>query len=99
NRRYLHSFPTRRSSDLKGFMDSIAGKFDIDWSKEDLNRVTKTITKRYNAEIHSQSSIEGLLELKDAENIAADDIKEIRLYTFDVDRKSTRLNSSHVSIS
>lgn len=68
----------------KGFMDSIAGKFDIDWSKEDLNRVTKTITKRYNAEIHSQSSIEGLLELKDAENIAADDIKEIRLYTFDV---------------
>lgn len=68
----------------KGFMDSIAGKFDIDWSKEDLNRVTKTITKRYNAEIHSQSSIEGLLELKDAENIDADDIKEIRLYTFDV---------------
>ncbi|GMR70354.1 MmgE/PrpD family protein [Aerococcus viridans] len=68
----------------KGFMDSIAGKFDIDWSKEDLNRVTKTITKRYNAEIHSQSSIEGLLELKDAEKIAADDIKEIRLYTFDV---------------
>lgn len=68
----------------KGFMDSIAGKFDIDWLKEDLNRVTKTITKRYNAEIHSQSSIEGLLELKDAENIAADDIKEIRLYTFDV---------------
>ena len=68
----------------KGFMDSIAGKFDIDWSKEDLNRVTKTITKRYNAEIHSQSSIECLLELKDAENIAADDIKEIRLYTFDV---------------
>lgn len=68
----------------KGFMDSIAGKFDIDWSKEDLNRVTKAITKRYNAEIHSQSSIEGLLELKDAENIAADDIKEIRLYTFDV---------------
>src|SRR5699024_6608128 len=68
----------------KGFMDSIAGKFDIDWSKEDLNRVTKIITERYNDEIHSQTSIEGLLELKDAENIAADDIKEIRLYTFDV---------------
>lgn len=68
----------------KGFMDTIAGHFDIDWAKEDLNRVTNTITKRYNAEIHSQSSIEGLLELKAAENIAADDIKEIRLYTFDV---------------
>ncbi len=68
----------------KGFMDTIAGHFDIDWTKEDLNRVTNTITKRYNAEIHSQSSIEGLLELKAAENIAADDIKEIRLYTFDV---------------
>ena len=48
----------------KGFMDTIAGKFEIDWSKEDLERVTHTILKKYNAEIHSQSSIEGILELK-----------------------------------
>jgi len=68
----------------KGFMDSIAGSFEIDWTKEDLERVRDTIIKRYNAEIHSQSSIEGLLELKDKEKVDAADIKEIRLYTFDV---------------
>jgi len=35
----------------KGFMDAIAGPFEIDWSKEDLERVTRTILKQYNAEI------------------------------------------------
>lgn len=68
----------------KGFMDTIAGKFELDWSKEDLERVTETIIKRYNAEIHSQSSIEGLLELRDREQIKPENIKEIRLTTFDV---------------
>ncbi|WP_373893915.1 MmgE/PrpD family protein [Virgibacillus sp. CBA3643] len=68
----------------KGFMDAIAGPFEIDWAKEDLERVTETIIKRYNAEIHSQSAIEGLLELRDRENIKPEHIKEIRLTTFDV---------------
>ncbi|MEN1966765.1 MmgE/PrpD family protein [Lentibacillus sp. N15] len=68
----------------KGFMDAISDPFEIDWSNEDLNRVTDTIIKRYNAEIHSQSSIEGLLELRNREKVPADAIKAIRLYTFDV---------------
>lgn len=68
----------------KGFMDSIAGKFEIDWSKEDLERVTQTIIKRYNAEIHSQSSIEGLLELREQTGLKAEEIESIRLDTFDV---------------
>ena len=48
----------------KGFMESITGPFEIDWSREDLDRVTQTIVKAYNAEIHSQSAIEGILELR-----------------------------------
>ena len=48
----------------KGFKDAIAGPFEIDWSKEDLEIVRKSILKKYNAEIHSQSSIEGALELQ-----------------------------------
>jgi len=68
----------------KGLMDSIAGDFAIDWDKENLERVTDTIIKRFNAEIHSQSSIEGLLEIRDHENIKPENIKEIRLTTFDV---------------
>lgn len=68
----------------KGFMDTIAGKFKIDWSKEGLESVTETIIKRFNAEIHSQASIEGILELRDQIHVAPEDIAHIYLETFDV---------------
>jgi len=68
----------------KGFMDAIAGKFEIDWSKEDLERVTHTILKKYNAEIHSQSSIEGILELKQDHGFTGEEIERIDLEVFDV---------------
>ncbi len=68
----------------KGFMDAIAGKFELDWSKENLERVTRTIVKRYNAEIHSQSAIEGILELKREHGFSPDDVKAIEIEIFDV---------------
>lgn len=68
----------------KGFMDSIAGKFSIHWKDEDLERVRRTIIKKYNAEIHSQSSIEGALELKREKGFSADQIEEIEIEIFDV---------------
>ncbi len=68
----------------KGFMEAIAGRFEIDWSKENLERVTRTIVKKYNAEIHSQSAIEGILELKERERFSAEDIESIIIDIFDV---------------
>lgn len=68
----------------KGFFETVAGHFDIDWTKEGLDSVLGTIIKRYNAEIHSQSSIEGIIEFKNEHGIAPEDIKEVRLDTFDV---------------
>jgi len=68
----------------KGFMDSIAGRFQIEWSKENLERVTRTILKKYNAEVHSQSTIEGILELRAEYGFAAEEIERIDLETFDV---------------
>ncbi len=68
----------------KGFMDSIAGRFEIDWSREDLERVTHTILKKYNAEIHSQSALEGLLELRDEEGFKGAEIEKIEMDIFDV---------------
>lgn len=68
----------------KGFMDSIAGRFEIDWSKENLERVTRTIIKKYNAEIHSQSAIEAILELKQQQGFTADDVTRIEIEIFDV---------------
>lgn len=68
----------------KGFMDSIAGKFEIDWAKEDLERVTRVILKKYNAEVHAQPAIEGILALKRERPFAAPDVEHIDLETFDV---------------
>ncbi len=68
----------------KGFMDAIAGRFEIDWSKEDLERVTRTIVKRFNAEVHSQSATEGILELKAEAPFKPGDVERIEIEIFDV---------------
>ena len=68
----------------KGFMDAIAGPFEIDWSHEDLELVRRTIVKKYNAEIHSQSAIEGILGLKKERPFDAADVERIVIETFDV---------------
>jgi 2-methylcitrate dehydratase len=68
----------------KGFMDSIAGRFEIDWEREDLERVRRTFLKRYNAEIHSQSALEALLELREAHALEATAVDRVVLETFQV---------------
>jgi 2-methylcitrate dehydratase len=68
----------------KGFMESIAGSFDIDWSSEGLDAVTKTILKKYNAEIHSQSALEATIELREQEDFTPDEIEAVEVDVFDV---------------
>jgi 2-methylcitrate dehydratase len=68
----------------KGFMDAIAGKFKINWLEEGLERVTQTILKRYNAEIHSQSALEGVLGLKKEYGLNGEEITKIEIEIFDV---------------
>jgi 2-methylcitrate dehydratase len=68
----------------KGFSDAIAGEFELDWSAEDLEAVTRTILKKFNAEIHSQSAIEALLELRSQNGIDPQQVQRIELDTFQV---------------
>jgi 2-methylcitrate dehydratase len=68
----------------KGFMDAIAGPFSMDWSREDLERVTRTILKKYNAEIHSQSALEAVLDLKRESGFMAAEVERIAIDIFDV---------------
>ncbi len=68
----------------KGFMEAIAGRFEIDWEAEDLEAVRRTIVKKYNAEIHSQSALEGILELREEHGIDPEDVESVELETFDV---------------
>lgn len=68
----------------KGFKEAIAGEFTLDWAHEDLERVTLTITKEYNAEIHSQSAIEAALELRQEAAIDPGEIERVDVDIFDV---------------
>lgn len=68
----------------KGFIESISGPFQIDWSKENLERITRTDIKEYNAEMHSQSAIEGLLEMKQEHGFDASQVEMLHVDIFDV---------------
>ena len=68
----------------KGLMDAITGPFEIDWSREDLERVLMTVIKKYNAEIHSQSTLEAVLELRAKHDLAPQDIARVEVEVFDV---------------
>jgi 2-methylcitrate dehydratase len=68
----------------KGLMEAITGRFELDWSKENLEAVRRTSVKKYNAEFHSQSALEGILELRAKHHIRPEEIEGIRIGIFDV---------------
>jgi len=68
----------------KGLMDAITGHFDLDWSRENLEAVRRTSVKKYNAEFHSQSTLEGVLELRAAQHVPPEEIERVKIEIFDV---------------
>ena len=68
----------------KGFMDAVAGYFELNWEAEDLERVTGTILKKHNAQIHSQSVLEAVLALRARERVEAAEIVRVEVDVFDV---------------
>ena len=68
----------------KGFKETIAGPFEINWLHEDLERVRLTILKKHNAEIHAQSAIDAALDIRQRPNFAVAAVRAVRLKTFAV---------------
>lgn len=68
----------------KGLMDAITGHFTLDWSQENLEIVRRTNVKKYNAEFHSQSALEGVLELRAAHHVQPEEIESVKIDIFDV---------------
>jgi 2-methylcitrate dehydratase len=62
----------------------VALDVEIDWGKEDLEAVRRTVIKRFNAEIHSQSALEAILYLRERQPCHPKQIERIELDTFDV---------------
>ena len=76
--------PREMFEGVKGWMQVVSGPFEIEWEGENLERVTRTILKKYNAEIHSQPAIEGMIGLMAEEGCTAAGIERIRIDIFDV---------------
>jgi 2-methylcitrate dehydratase len=68
----------------KGLMDAITGHFELDWMRENLEAVRRTSVKKYNAEFHSQSALEGALELRAAQHVRPEEIERVSIDIFDV---------------
>lgn len=68
----------------KGLMEAITGPFEMDWDAENLEAVRNTSVKKYNAEFHSQSALEGVLELRAAHQLRSDEIERVDIGIFDV---------------
>jgi 2-methylcitrate dehydratase len=68
----------------KGLKDTVTGPFTIDWASEDLESVRRTIIKKHNAEIHSQSAIDAAIEIAGRPEFDPAAVKEVRITTFQV---------------
>ena len=68
----------------KGLMDAITGPFELDWSQENLEAIRHTSVKKYNAEFHSQAVLEGVLELRAAQQVRPERIERMSIDIFDV---------------
>jgi 2-methylcitrate dehydratase len=68
----------------KGFKEVIAGPFEIDWMREDMERVRLTMVKRHNAEIHAQSALDAALDIRARAGFDSAAVRSIRLKTFAV---------------
>jgi 2-methylcitrate dehydratase len=66
----------------KGFKDIHSMELKYDWTKEDFSLIRKCILKSYNAEVHTQSILEAVLELAEENIFITEDIEEIDITTF-----------------
>ncbi|AIE85128.1 2-methylcitrate dehydratase [Fimbriimonas ginsengisoli Gsoil 348] len=65
----------------KGYPESLA-PIEIDWEKEKPDVLPRCLLKRYNAEVHTQSTLEATLEIRSRETILAEEIEEVKAEVF-----------------
>jgi len=62
-----------------GLFDSITGPFDINLGDVSLQKILEISLKKFNAGIHSQTAIEGVIELKKEHGFIPEDISEVEI--------------------
>lgn len=65
-----------------GLEDALGKHFSIDWDRETYDGILACSLKRYDAEFHSQSSLEGILQLRDEHRIRPEDVQGVHVDMF-----------------
>ncbi len=67
----------------KGFEKVLPGDFEaIDWTRERPDRARRTSLKAFNGEVHGQSAIEGVLELRERYRFAPEEVERVDVEIF-----------------
>src|SRR5205814_9495460 len=95
----LHSFPTRRSSDLFGDLESNPLTIEVENNRiRSLRSENKDLRDEFRAYTNTDENSNRVGEFAMGTNIACTHIIGHILQDEKLDRKSTRLNSSHLGI-
>ena len=62
-----------------GVFESVTGEFEVDWSDARLGKTLEISVKRYNAGLHSQTAIEGVIEMKRERGFRPEDVEDIEI--------------------
>jgi 2-methylcitrate dehydratase len=65
-----------------GFEGSVGHNFEVDWQSQRLDAVLRSAVKKYNAEAHSQTALEAILELRAEHRIKPERVLRIELEVF-----------------
>ena len=65
-----------------GLFDSITGPFDLNLEDTSLKKILEISLKKFNAGIHSQTAIEGVIELKEENGLVPEDISEVEVQIY-----------------
>jgi 2-methylcitrate dehydratase len=65
-----------------GFPKAFGRPVQIDWAREDLERVTRASLKSYNCEVHTQPVVEAVLRLRREHRIPLEQIERIQVEVF-----------------
>ncbi len=62
-----------------GVFESVTGEFEVDWSDARLGKMLEISVKRYNAGLHSQTAIEGVIGMKRAHGFRPEDVEDVEI--------------------
>jgi 2-methylcitrate dehydratase len=65
-----------------GLEELVGKQLSLDWDRESYDGVLACSLKRYNADFHAQSAIEGMLEMREAHQLQAPDVARIQVDIF-----------------